>query len=170
MTELAILVVGLLLNGFGIVGSIVPALPGPIISWCSLLLFYLLPEGGIGTTTLLVSGILMLLISIMDQVIPVLGARKFGSSKQGIWGGMIGIVVGMFFAPWGIVLGPLIGTIIGDLMAGGTLTKALNSGLGALLGFVVGTSIKLIYCIGVLIIFTINAGGALTDLISQWLG
>jgi uncharacterized protein YqgC (DUF456 family) len=170
MTELAILLIGLLLNGFGILGCIMPALPGPIISWCSLLLFFLLPVGGIGTAILLITGILMLIVSALDYVIPVLGARKFGSSKQGVWGGTIGIVVGLFFVPWGILIGPLLGTVIGDLMAGGTFAKALNSGLGSLLGFMVGTSIKLIYCIVVLVIFTIKAGGTFTHLITQWIG
>lgn len=170
MTELAILIIGLLLNGLGILGCILPALPGPIISWCSLLLFFILPEGGIGTTTLVVTGVLVLIVSALDYIIPVLGAKQFGSSKEGVWGGIIGIVVGLFFAPWGIVLGPLIGTIAGDLIAGGTITKALNSGIGSLLGFIIGSSIKLIYCIAVLVIFTFKAGGTFTDLISQWLG
>lgn len=171
MTELAILTIGLLLNGLGILGCMLPALPGPIISWCSLLLFYFLPEGGIGTATVVATGILMLFVSILDYAIPVLGAKKFGSSKEGVWGGIIGIVVGLFFfPPIGIVLGPLVGTMLGDLIAGGTFAKALNSGIGSLLGFLIGTSIKLIYCIVVLVIFTFKAGGALTDLLSQWLG
>lgn len=170
MAELAILLIGLLLNGLGILGCIMPVLPGPILSWCSLLLFSLLPDAGIGYTTLLITAILMLVISIADYFIPILGARKFGSSKQGIWGGTIGIVVGLFFAPWGIVLGPLFGTIIGDLLAGGTIVKALKSGFGSLVGFVVGTTIKLIYCIAVLVIFTLKAGATFTQLLTQWIG
>ncbi len=169
MTEFSILIIGLILNGLGILGCIVPALPGPFISWCSLLLFFLMPEHSIGTTTLILTGIGMALVSALDYVVPVLGAKKFGSSREGIIGGMIGIVVGLFFfPPIGIILGPLVGTIVGDLIAGGTFVKALNSGVGSLLGFIVGTSIKLVYSITVLILFTFKAGGAIGDLFGQW--
>lgn len=167
MTEVAILIVGLLLNGLGILGCIIPAIPGPVFSWLSLLLFFFLPERDFSTTTLVVSGLLMAAVALIDYVVPVLSAKKFGSSKEGVYGGMIGIVVGLFFSPVGIILGPLVGTIVGDLIAGGTFTKALNSGLGSLVGFLVGTSIKLIYCITVLIMFSVRAGGAITGLFSE---
>ncbi|MGB0916083.1 MAG: DUF456 domain-containing protein [Flavobacteriales bacterium] len=175
MAEIAILLIGLLINGIGILGCIIPALPGPAISWCSLLLFYFLPEYEISTTALVVSGILMLLVTGLDYVVPVLGAKKFGSSRAGVIGGMIGVVVGLIFSLTGvgvifIVLGPLIGTIVGDLAAGGTFTKALNSGLGSLIGFLIGTSIKLFYSIAVLILFTVTVGGALIEAVGQWLG
>lgn len=171
MSEVAVLIIGLLINGLGILGCIVPALPGPFISWCSLLLFFLLPDHEISATTLIVSAVFMLIVSALDYIVPVLGAKKFGSSREGVIGGMIGIIVGLFFfPPLGIILGPLIGTIVGDLIAGGTFTKALNSGVGSLIGFIVGTSIKLIYSITVLILFTIKAGGALGELIGTWLG
>ncbi len=169
MTEVAILITGLVLHGLGILGCIVPALPGPLISWLSLFLFFLLPDRGFSTTTLVVTGIAMAAVTALDYVVPILGAKKFGSSKEGVWGGMIGIVVGLFFfPPIGIILGPLIGTIVGDMLAGGTFTKALNSGLGSLIGFIVGTSIKLIYCIAVLVMFSIKAGDAITGLFSKW--
>ena len=169
MLEVSILILGLIINGLGIVGCIVPALPGPFISWGSLFLFFLLPEHEISTTTLVVTGLFMAAVSALDYIVPVLGAKKFGSSREGVIGGMLGIVVGLFFfPPIGIILGPLIGTIVGDMLAGGTFTKALNSGVGSLIGFLVGTSVKLIYSIVVLIIFTIKAGGALSDLFSTW--
>ncbi|MFM1877074.1 MAG: hypothetical protein RL266_2811 [Bacteroidota bacterium] len=171
MPEVAVLFIGLLLNGLGILGCIVPALPGPLLSWLSLFLFFLLPEHEISATTLFVTGLFMAAVTVLDYVVPILGAKRFGSSREGVIGGTIGIVAGLFFfPPIGIILGPLVGTVVGDLIAGGTFTKALNSGLGSMIGFIVGTSIKLIYSIAVLIMFTIKAGGALTDLFSTWLG
>lgn len=171
MTEFTVLILGLLLNGLGILGCIVPALPGPLFSWLSLFLFFLLPEQSISTTTLVVTGIFMAIVASLDYIVPVLGAKRFGSSREGIIGGMIGIVVGLFFfPPIGIILGPLIGTVLGDLIAGGTFVKALNSGVGSLMGFMVGTSIKLVYSISILILFTIKAGGAIGQLFVQWFG
>lgn len=171
MPEIAVLIIGLLLNGLGILGCIIPALPGPFISWLSLFLFFLLPEHEISTTTLVITGLFMALVTALDYIVPVLGAKKFGSSREGVIGGMIGIVAGLFvLPPFGIILGPLVGTVIGDMIAGGTFTKALNSGVGSLIGFIVGTSIKLIFSIVVLTIFTIKAGGAIGQLFTQWLG
>jgi hypothetical protein len=175
MPEVAVFIIGLLLNGLGILGCIVPALPGPFISWCSLLLFFLLPDHEISATTLIVSALFMLLVSALDYITPVLGAKKFGSSKEGVWGGVIGVVVGLSLSVTGvgvifIVLGPLIGTIVGDLIAGGTFTKALNSGMGSMIGFIVGTSIKLIYSTSVFILFTFKVGGALIDVVGGWFG
>lgn len=169
MLEVTVLIAGLVLNGLGIVGCVVPALPGPLISWLSLFLFFLLPEHEVSATTLTISGLFMAGVTALDYVVPVLGAKKFGSSREGIIGGSIGIVVGLFlFPPIGIILGPLVGTIAGDMMAGGTFTKALNSGIGSLIGFIAGTTIKLIFSITVLIIFTVKAGGALSDLFGPW--
>jgi uncharacterized protein YqgC (DUF456 family) len=171
MPEVGVLIVGLLLNGFGILGCIIPALPGPFISWLSLFLLFLLPEHELSTTTLVVTGIFMAVVTSLDYIVPVLGAKKFGSSREGVIGGMIGIVLGLFFfPPFGIILGPLVGTVIGDIIAGGTFTKALNSGVGSMLGFILGTSIKLIFSITVLVIFTAKAGGAIGQLFTQWLG
>jgi hypothetical protein len=162
MTEVTLLLLGLFLNGLGILGCVLPVLPGPLLSWLSLFVFLFIPHTDISNTTLMVTGVLMAVISVSDYAIPVLGAKRFGSSKEGIWGGAIGVVVGLFFfPPIGIILGPLIGTVIGDLIAGGTFTKALNSGMGSLIGFMVGTAIKLIYCVCIIVIFAIKSGDAL---------
>lgn len=168
MAEVAILVIGLLINGIGILGCIIPALPGPLISWLSLFLFFFLPDYEVGTWTLVISGILMAIVSALDYVIPVLGAKKFGSSREGVIGGVLGVFAGILLtpviSPIAIVLGPLVGTIAGDLLAGGTFKKALNSGMGSLLGFVVGTSIKLLYSTAVLIVFCFIAWDAISKL------
>lgn len=166
-----VVVLGLILNGLGIIGCILPVLPGPLLSWASLLLFFLLPNHEVGFWALSITFALMLLVSAIDLVIPILGAKQFGASLQGVIGGAIGIVIGVFlFPPVGIILGPLLGTIAGDMIAGGTFASAFNSGLGSLIGFLVGTSIKLAYCIGIVIFFTVKSGSVLTQLITTWFG
>lgn len=168
MPEVALLLLGLFLNGLGILGCILPVLPGPLLSWLSLFVFLMLPDTGISTTTLAITGVFMVVISILDYAIPVLGAKRFGSSKEGVWGGMIGVVIGLFFfPPIGIILGPLIGTVMGDLLAGGTFTKALNSGMGSLIGFMVGTAVKLVYCLCIIVVFAIKSGDALCNLFAR---
>lgn len=171
LTIALILIAGLALNGLGIIGAILPVLPGPLLSWLSLLLFFLLPEHEVGAWTLGITFVLMLAVSAIDLVIPILGAKRFGASREGIVGGSLGIVIGLFFfPPVGIILGPLIGTIVGDMIAGGTFASAFNSGMGSLIGFLVGTSLKLAYSIGIVILFTVKAGSALTQIITTWFG
>lgn len=166
-----IVIAGLVLNGLGIIGCILPVLPGPLLSWLSLLLFYLLPDHGVGTWTLVITFVLMLGVTTIDYVVPLLGAKRFGASREGIIGGMVGIVVGLFFfPPIGIILGPLLGTIAGDLISGGTFAAALNSGMGSLIGFLVGTSIKLVYSIAIVILFTVKAGSAVVGMVETWFG
>lgn len=171
LTIALILIAGLVLNGMGIIGCILPVLPGPLLSWLSLLLFLLLPEHEVGAWTLGITFVLMLAVTAIDFVIPVLGAKRFGASREGIIGGMLGIVIGLFFfPPLGIILGPLIGTVVGDMIAGGTFAAAFNSGMGSLIGFLVGTSIKLAYSIGIVILFTVKAGSAIGEMIGSWFG
>jgi uncharacterized protein YqgC (DUF456 family) len=170
MTETFIIIIGLILHGIGIMGCIIPGIPGPLVSFSTLFLFYLMPGEDLGTIALVIWGLFATAAAGLDLVVPVLGAKKFGSSREGIIGGMIGIVVGLFFfPPLGIILGPLIGTVTGDMVAGGNFSKALNSGMGSLLGFIVGTSIKLVYCIIILIFFFGKVGATVIETISEWI-
>lgn len=166
MIEILLVLFGLILNGIGIMGCVIPGIPGPLVSFSSLLIFFLIPGMEVGTLALVIWGLFAVAGSALDMVIPVLGAKRFGSSREGIIGGTIGIFVGLFFfPPFGIILGPLVGTVIGDMIAGGTFSKALNSGMGSLLGFLVGTSMKLVYCVAVLMFFFGKAGYTIYELI-----
>ena len=151
-------------------GCIVPGIPGPVVSFSSLFLFSLLPGEEVGTIALIIWGFFAIVTTGLDLVVPVFGAKRFGSSREGIIGGTIGILLGLvFFLPLGIILGPLIGTIAGDMIAGGTFSKALNSGMGSLLGFIVGTSLKLVYCIVILVFFFGKVGVTVLESISEWI-
>lgn len=166
-----IILAGLVLNGLGIIGCILPVLPGPLLSWLSLLLFFLLPDHEVGLWTLGITFVLMAAVTAIDLVIPVMGAKRFGASREGLIGGALGIIIGLFFfPPIGIILGPLIGTVVGDMIAGGTFAAAFNSGMGSLIGFLVGTSVKLAYCIGIVILFTVKAGSAIGEMVATWFG
>ncbi|MCF8257528.1 MAG: DUF456 domain-containing protein [Flavobacteriales bacterium] len=171
ITIALIIIAGLVLNGMGIIGCILPVLPGPLLSWVSLLLFFFLPDHEVGLWTLGITFTLMLAVSAIDLIIPILGAKRFGASREGIIGGALGIIIGVFFfPPVGIILGPLVGTVVGDMIAGGTFAAAFNSGLGSLIGFLVGTSIKLAYSIAIVILFTVKAGSIIAQMMTEWFG
>ena len=97
-----------------------------------------------GTTTLIVFAVITLVVTVLDYVIPVWGAKIFGATKQGIYGSIIGMLAGTFLTPVGMIAGLLIGAILGDMYAGKKLSDAIGSGLGTFLGTMAGMAVKLV--------------------------
>ena len=129
----------LLLIGF--VGCVVPVLPGPV---CGLLaLCALWPTPSVPSMGLLaVAGAVTVLAMVLDYIVPALGAKKFDCSRWGVFGCLVGTLVGVFFFPWGLLLGPFGGAFAGELIAGKTTSAAFRGGFGALLGFLAGVVLK----------------------------
>ena len=130
----------LLLVGF--VGCIVPVLPGPV---CALLaLGALLPTAAALPMGLLAAACAVTAaVLVLDYVVPALGAKKFDCSRWGVFGCLAGTLVGVFFFPWGLVLGPFLGAFAGELVAGKSGSAAFRGGFGALLGFLATVVLKL---------------------------
>ncbi|NLD21902.1 MAG: DUF456 domain-containing protein [Bacteroidales bacterium] len=134
----------------GIIGSIVPALPGPPISWVGILLMYLRHNMGLGsdkmtTTLLFVMLALTIVVTVLDYVVPAYFTRKTGGSKAAAWGSIAGLFVGMFFfPPWGVIIGAFAGAFIAEIIIENKESKeALRAAWGAFLGFIFGTGLKL---------------------------
>ena len=83
---------------------------------------------------------------VLDYFVPLLGAKYSGGSRWGERGCLAGTLVGLFFMPWGIILGPFLGAFIGELLGGRETKEALRSGLGSLVGFLLGTVVKCALC------------------------
>ncbi len=100
---------------------------------------------------------IVIAVAIADHFIPSLGARTFGSSKYGVWGSLIGLVLGMFvFPPWGIILGPFVGAVVGELISGQNIQNSLNAGGGTFVGLLLGLILKLI-ATGMMIFYYVKA-------------
>ena len=130
----------------GFVGCVLPALPGPPIAYVGLLLLHMTDKVQFSTSELLVWLLIVVVVQILDYFVPMLGTKYSNGSKWGSWGAFVGSIVGIFFLPWGIILGPFLGAMIGELMGNRSLDQALKSGIGSLLGFLFGTVIKLALC------------------------
>ncbi len=154
--DLFLIIVAGILIIIGFLGSILPVLPGPPLSYVGLLVLHFTDKVQFSTNFLIYWAIIVVLVQMLDAFIPIWGTKKFGGSKQGMWGSTIGILVGMFFGPIGIVFGPFIGAFIGELSANKNNTEALKAAFGAFIGFVVGTVSKLIIA-GFMIYYYVEA-------------
>lgn len=129
----------------GILGCVLPIIPGPPLSYVGLLLLHFTERYQFSSKFLIIWAIITVVVYALDYIIPAWGTKKFGGSKRGVWGSIIGLVIGLFFfPPFGIIIGPFLGAVIGELTAGKEHKDALKSGFGSFLGFLAGTLLKLI--------------------------
>jgi len=146
MIDWIITLLGLAIIVVGFVGCFIPVLPGPPIAWIALPLLYLTSEGfaDINTTWFLILTLLTIVVTVVDYLLPMWGTKYSGGTKAGTWGSTIGLILGLFFPPIGIIVGPFLGALIGELMAGQDQKTALKSGIGAFVGFLLGTVAKMV--------------------------
>ena len=135
---------GIILTFAGLVGCILPLIPGPPLGYVAILIVQYTLDKPFTTQFMSVWLILVILVTLLDYYVPIWGTRRFGGSQSGVWGSTIGLIVGLFFfPPFGIIAGPFIGAVIGELLIGKDMKIALKSGLGSFLGFITGTIMKL---------------------------
>jgi hypothetical protein len=127
----------------GIIGCLAPVLPGPPLSYIGIILLHLTRFGQFSKTVLIVLGIVTIVVTVLDYIVPIWGTRKFGGSKYGARGATVGLIVGFFLGPAGIIIGPLLGAIVGELIFKDDLKYAFKAGFGSLLGFLTGVGLKL---------------------------
>lgn len=129
----------------GLIGCILPFIPGPPLNYIGLLLLHFTSRFQFENRFLIIWAVVTVIVYGLDMVIPVWGTKKFGGSKNGVWGSIIGLIAGFFFfPPLGIIIGPFAGAVIGELISGKDSRSALKSGFGSFVGFLTGTILKLI--------------------------
>lgn len=145
--EAILIILSILLMAGGVIFSVLPPLPGPLLSYGAMIsAHYISEETSFSTTSFVIWAIVAIVVVAADYALPVAATKKFGGTKAGVIGGMIGIVAGILLPiPFGIVVGPLLGAIIGDLYGGNHIRSAFKSGFGSFLGFLVATSIKVLF-------------------------
>jgi hypothetical protein len=146
-----LLVLTIILLITGILGCFLPVLPGPPLSYIGLLLIHFSDFAQFETSTLVILGIVTIIVQILDYVVPIWGTKKFGGTKYGTWGSIIGLLVGLLFlpplGPFGIFTvlgGPFFGAYIGETMGGSDKRKSLRAAFGTFIGFLAGTFIKIV--------------------------
>lgn len=142
----------------GLIGVVLPLLPGIPLAWLGLFIYALGTDfERLSITTIVVFFILMLFALSLDFLAPMLGARKYKASKYSIIGVFLGFTVGiMVFGLPGIIIGPFVGALLGELIAKRKPEQAFKSAFGALVGFIAGALFKIIIVLIMLGFFIVS--------------
>lgn len=149
----------------GLMGAIVPVLPGPPIGYITLVLLYFCDTADISGWTLLIMGVLMVVVTVFDYVAPAWMTKLKGGSKYSSYGAMIGLIVGLFLGPLGIIICPFAGAFIGELIANSSKSQAFKVALTSFYAFLLTSGVKLLYGAVVVVILTL----ATIDVIKAYL-
>ena len=149
--ETIIIVLAILAGVLGLAGSILPGLPGTPVSWLGLLLLYIWGTGTnacgvpMSLQTLVVWGVVVIIVSVIDYVIPMYFTKLTGGSKYAERGALLGLIAGIILTPVGMIAGSFLGAFLAELYWGNKSVKdAFVAALGSFLGFILGTGIKTI--------------------------
>ena len=145
MLEGFTIVIGSILMLLGLVGSILPILPGPPLSFIGLLLLALLKHFSppLTPTLVIILAIVTILVIVMDYIIPLMGAKRYGASKWGVWGSVLGMAIGIFWSPFAMLVGAFIGAVVVEWLIGKKKGEALRAGWGVVMGTLFATILRL---------------------------
>ncbi len=154
MTPTLLWIFAVLLGIVGLLGLVLPVLPGAPILFAGLLLAAWVDDFAyVGAQTLIVLGVMALLTYVVDFLATALGAKKFGASNRATVWAVLGGLVGVIFGLPGLLLGPFIGAVVGELSVQRDFKTAGLAGLGASLGLALGAAAKLALGFGMVGIF-----------------
>jgi len=143
----------------GLAGTVIPALPGVPLVFLGLFIGAWIGQfEAIGWTTIGILAVLALLAWIVDFLAGAAGARYLGASSRAFWGATIGAIAGIFFGIAGMLLGPFIGAVLGELSGGNTMVQSGRAGVGAWIGMVIATAVKLALAFLMIGIFIFSLG------------
>ncbi len=144
--EILLVILSIILLVGGIAGCILPILPGVPLAYAGVLLMHWTDKVHFSTTQLVVWLVIVIVLQILDYISPILGSKYGGGTSHGNRGCMAGTILGLFFMPWGIILGPFLGAVVGEMLGGSDLPHAVRAGVGSLIGFMLGTLLKIFVC------------------------
>ncbi len=148
----------IVLFAVGLIGTIVPVLPGTTIILAAVVIHRLMlgPEKSVGWRILSILVVLTLATYALDFLGGYFGAKYFGATKWGTVGAIIGALVGLFFGILGLFVGPVIGAVAGEFIGGKRMIDAGRAGWGSLLGNLAGMVGKLLIALAMIAVFLIS--------------
>ncbi|WP_420592553.1 DUF456 domain-containing protein [Robiginitalea biformata] len=148
--DLVLIFFGLLCMILGVLGSFLPVLPGPPISWVGLLLLTLTSAVPDNWWFLGITAAVAVVVVGLDYWIPAMGTKRFGGSRAGMIGTTLGLLVAIIFPVLGIagiIIWPFLGAVVGELINKSNSQTALKAAFGSFVGFLTGTFLKFLVSI-----------------------
>jgi uncharacterized protein len=148
----------IVLMAVGLIGTVLPAVPGAIIILAAAVIHQIMlgSEKSLGWWNIAALVVLTLMSYALEFVSGYFGAKRFGATKWGAFGATLGAIVGLFFPFPGLIIGPVVGAIAGELVAGKRLVSAGRAGWGTLLGNLAGMLGKLVIALVMITVFLVN--------------
>ncbi len=139
------IILGVIFILIGIIGCIIPGIAGPPFSFLALICLSIAKKWEpFSVRFLIVMGALTVVVQALDYLLPALGAKKFGATRYGFWGAIIGMVLGIIFVPpVGMIVGAFLGALLGEIIAGKKTYEAIKAGWGVFIGVIIGMLLKL---------------------------
>ncbi len=149
--DVILLVLGIICLLVGLAGAVLP-LPGPGLSFGGLLLIHFSHFAEFSQSVLITFGVLTVVMVVLDYYIPIWGVKRFGGTRYGSIGAIVGGLAGLFFIPAiGIFVGTFLGALVGELIGRATFKAALRAAFGSFLGFLSGVFVQILLCIAMVV-------------------
>ncbi|MBI5844774.1 MAG: DUF456 domain-containing protein [Deltaproteobacteria bacterium] len=150
-----LIILGIFALILALAGCVVPVLPGPFLAYAALLFAAMAkswePFSGL---FLVLMGVFAVLVSVSDNILPLVGARRYGASRMSVLWSVVGMVAGIFiFPPWTIFMGAFAGAVMGEWIDKGDMNQAVKAGWGVFMGTVASMALKLAYVCVALVYF-----------------
>lgn len=142
--DTVLIILGAILIIIGIIGCFLPLLPGPPVAYVGLLLLQFTSRSPFSAGFIVLWAAITIVVTLIDYWFPIYGTKRLGGTKMGVNGATAGLLIGLFFfPPLGMIIGPFLGALGGEMIAGQSSGRALRSALGSFAGFLAGTFMKL---------------------------
>ncbi|MBL6876990.1 MAG: DUF456 domain-containing protein [Flavobacteriales bacterium] len=152
--DLFLLILGLLFCLIGIIGSFLPIIPGPVTSWLGILLLNLTSAVEFNLNFVLITFTVAVSVGILDYIIPILGVKKLGGSRSGQIGTTVGLIVALvILGPIGIIVGPFLGALLGEMSTNKSFQNSLKPAFGSFIGVIAGSVIKFLISLSFLFFY-----------------
>lgn len=157
MAQWIAFVVSLLFMAVGVAGTVVPVLPGVPLIWLAMLGFGIVDKfQRVDATFLVITALVVVASEATDYLTRAWGAKRFGAGRAGTWGAVIGAMAGLFFLPLGLLLGPFLGALTGELLSGRSMQESLRAGWGGLIGTLSSIVVKFAVAVALTVAFVVK--------------
>jgi|MDTC01.2.fsa_nt_gb hypothetical protein len=158
--EIGLLILALGLIVGGVISCVLPPLPGAVVAFVGLIVGKFIPAAELDWLTIGIWGVVVVIVSVGDNLLSLLAVKRAGGTRAAIWGGIAGLLIGFFSGPLGVLLFPLLGAIAGEWIVTSEFRLAMRSGWWSFMGLLLGMATKVAVCLSMGAFLVLKVVGA----------